>query len=248
MIKFFRKIRQNMVQQNKVRKYILYALGEIILVVIGILIALQINNWNEQRKSNVFQEKILKEIKTSMEQDLKRTKAILNYRAERKKQAISDLIDYLHSSDSVPKAALRESFSRAGITLSFYFDKGPFESLKAKGLENITNDSIRSQLIRFYEVSLPLDIIFVDYDKENYAMRRKMFRDKLVNNVYKKQDTIWRVLMDLELDYLKKSKDFKKWLELEQTVSDNYVVRLENIIKSYQKMIIMVENELKILE
>lgn len=51
MIKFFRKIRQNLVMENKTGKYFKYAIGEIILVVIGILIALQINNWNENRKA-----------------------------------------------------------------------------------------------------------------------------------------------------------------------------------------------------
>jgi len=50
MIKFFRHIRQRMIKENKVSKYLLYAIGEIVLVVIGILIALQINNNNEQRK------------------------------------------------------------------------------------------------------------------------------------------------------------------------------------------------------
>lgn len=51
MIKFFRKIRKNFLNQGKTSKYLLYAIGEIILVVIGILIALQINTWNEERKS-----------------------------------------------------------------------------------------------------------------------------------------------------------------------------------------------------
>jgi hypothetical protein len=50
MLKFFRKIRQKFLQQNKVGGYLLYSLGEIFLVVIGILIALSINNWNETRK------------------------------------------------------------------------------------------------------------------------------------------------------------------------------------------------------
>lgn len=50
MIKFFRKIRQNLVSEGKAVNYLKYAIGEIILVVIGILIALQINNWNEERK------------------------------------------------------------------------------------------------------------------------------------------------------------------------------------------------------
>jgi hypothetical protein len=51
MIKFFRKIRQKLLSDNKFSKYLIYAVGEIVLVVIGILIALQINNWNEKRKS-----------------------------------------------------------------------------------------------------------------------------------------------------------------------------------------------------
>ena len=49
MIKFFRKIRQRLLTENKVSKYLLYAIGEIVLVVIGILIALQVNNWNQIR-------------------------------------------------------------------------------------------------------------------------------------------------------------------------------------------------------
>jgi len=53
MIKFFRNIRQSLLQDGKTSKYFKYAIGEIILVVIGILIALQINNWNEQRKDNI---------------------------------------------------------------------------------------------------------------------------------------------------------------------------------------------------
>ena len=50
MIKFFRSIRKALLAENKFSKYLIYAIGEIVLVVIGILIALQINNWNENRK------------------------------------------------------------------------------------------------------------------------------------------------------------------------------------------------------
>lgn len=53
MIKFFRRIRQQLLNENKTSKYFKYAIGEIVLVVIGILIALQINNWNEERKENL---------------------------------------------------------------------------------------------------------------------------------------------------------------------------------------------------
>lgn len=57
MIKFFRKIRYDLMEKNKTGKYLKYAIGEIVLVVIGILIALQINNWNEKRLE-INQEKI----------------------------------------------------------------------------------------------------------------------------------------------------------------------------------------------
>lgn len=53
MIKFFRKIRYSLMSENKTGKYLKYAIGEIVLVVIGILIALQINNWNEERKAKI---------------------------------------------------------------------------------------------------------------------------------------------------------------------------------------------------
>jgi len=59
MIKFFRKIRQNLVMENKTGKYFKYAIGEIILVVIGILIALQINNWNERRKERAQEQALI---------------------------------------------------------------------------------------------------------------------------------------------------------------------------------------------
>ena len=64
MIKFFRQIRSNLIFEDKTGKYLKYAIGEIILVVIGILIALQINNWNENRKNNSEEIIILKSLKS----------------------------------------------------------------------------------------------------------------------------------------------------------------------------------------
>ena len=54
MIKFFRRIRQKLVSENKVSKYLLYAIGEIALVMIGILLALQVNDWNENKKNDTI--------------------------------------------------------------------------------------------------------------------------------------------------------------------------------------------------
>lgn len=70
MIKFFRNIRRSLLNDGKTGKYLKYAIGEIILVVIGILIALQINNWNEQRKANKLLRTYEANIINELEEDL----------------------------------------------------------------------------------------------------------------------------------------------------------------------------------
>lgn len=62
MIKFFRKIRQNLLMENKTSKYLKYAIGEILLVIIGILIALQINNWNQDRLNQKKELRLVKQL------------------------------------------------------------------------------------------------------------------------------------------------------------------------------------------
>ncbi len=70
MIKFFRHIRKNQIMENKTGKYFKYAIGEIILVVIGILIALQINNWNQERKENKQERFILQKLQNDINSDI----------------------------------------------------------------------------------------------------------------------------------------------------------------------------------
>jgi hypothetical protein len=69
MIKFFRKIRQNLLSDGKTGKYLKYAVGEILLVMVGILLALQVNNWNEQRKNNNAIKTALVQIISDLKQD-----------------------------------------------------------------------------------------------------------------------------------------------------------------------------------
>ncbi len=78
MTKFFRKIRQNLLMENKTGKYLKYAIGEIILVVIGILIALQINNWNERKKNISQAEKHLETVKLNLQDDILQAKMLLS--------------------------------------------------------------------------------------------------------------------------------------------------------------------------
>jgi len=70
MIKIFRAIRQRLLSENKFSRYFIYALGEIILVVIGILIALSINNWNQEIKTKEREQFLLQQFKEDYEADL----------------------------------------------------------------------------------------------------------------------------------------------------------------------------------
>ena len=70
MIKFFRHIRRSLLNENRMGKYFKYAIGEILLVVIGILIALQINNWNEHRKSLQDQKATIASLKLEFQKNL----------------------------------------------------------------------------------------------------------------------------------------------------------------------------------
>jgi len=92
MIKFFRRIRRRLLSENKISRYLLYAIGEIILVVIGILIALSINNWNENRITNAKGRAIL----TSLLDDFEYNKFTLENAIEINYKMISLLETNLH--------------------------------------------------------------------------------------------------------------------------------------------------------
>ena len=87
MIKFFRKIRYNLMDTGKTRKYFKYAIGEIILVVIGILIALSINNWNEEQKKNSLKNEYI----ISLKNDYTRDTIQLNNRIHLNKEDLKKL-------------------------------------------------------------------------------------------------------------------------------------------------------------
>uniref|UniRef100_UPI001FE09E62 DUF6090 family protein n=1 Tax=Maribacter antarcticus TaxID=505250 RepID=UPI001FE09E62 len=92
MIKFFRKIRYDLMEKNKTGKYLKYAIGEIVLVVLGILIALSINNWNENRKENKF----LKQVYAQIQKDLQVDTLDVSQKIElylQKNNRLTDIID-----------------------------------------------------------------------------------------------------------------------------------------------------------
>ena len=94
MIKFFRKIRYDLMEKNKTGKYFKYAIGEIVLVVIGILIALQINNWNENRKNRIEEKALLTQLDSEFKSNLKQLNQKIAMRNSMVDASLK-LLDYL---------------------------------------------------------------------------------------------------------------------------------------------------------
>jgi hypothetical protein len=114
MIKFFRKIRQNLLTEGKTSKYFKYAIGEIVLVVIGILIALQINNWNENRKQNTEEIAILKNLYENLTLAKQQSKALILEEEALKKSLIFILgIDSNQINDT--KIAISDSIFKSAV-------------------------------------------------------------------------------------------------------------------------------------
>ncbi len=82
MINFFRKTRKKLANENRTFKYARYAVGEIVLVVFGILIALSLNNWNDQRKSQAKEKVILQKLKSEYESNLKQLNQKISMRKD----------------------------------------------------------------------------------------------------------------------------------------------------------------------
>jgi type II secretory pathway pseudopilin PulG len=152
MIKFFRKIRSHLLSQNRFGKYLIYAIGEIVLVVIGILIALQINTWNEYKKERRKERKILSELISSLENNIERmtidsinrakwnlsSTAVIN--ALENDMEYSDTMNYHFHYSRIPGTNL--SLSYAG-----------YENLKNVGYDIIESDTLRKSIIELFELS-----------------------------------------------------------------------------------------------
>jgi hypothetical protein len=95
MIKLFRKIRQKLISNGETAKYLKYAIGEIVLVVIGILIALGINNWNEQNKLNKSISDHLEILKQNLTEDQIQLQELKEYMTERKQAADSAMFQMM---------------------------------------------------------------------------------------------------------------------------------------------------------
>ena len=200
MINFFRKIRQKLLSENKFSKYLIYAFGEIILVVIGILIALGINNWNEQRKVNKQELLLLKQLQIDINSNINEV-VELNKRLYINKIGIDSLSERLnkkHYDIMVPvflSQALRKS--------DFNYSSSGYNLMQNGKASLISDEAILKSILSLYENDFP-DIIKRQNEMKNgIDIIQRNFVNKLFvkseNNLNIKYNQFDEVATDLFL-------------------------------------------------
>ena len=154
MIKFFRKIRYDLMAKNKTGKYIKYAIGEIVLVVLGILIALSINNCNELRKQNNAEKVFLQGIKSDLRKDKEYIDLVIQH--QKPKIEVFDFLNTkfpeLHSENQRALDSLFAIYFTSQRT--FYPISGSFQSAVSGNEINSYKDKvITSSLIKLYNTT-----------------------------------------------------------------------------------------------
>jgi len=245
MIKFFRKIRYDLMEKNKTGKYLKYAIGEIILVVIGILIALQLNNWNEDRKANKREKLFLQEFINSIDSDLIRYDNWYGWRLERKKSGLDSLLHYMKYDNNIHDTLFIKFYGnmRSGIRLSY--DSGPYEALKSSGLDYIRNDSLRTAVNRTYTLMPSLQSFSHRTDAE-YNPRISELEYKILNiKTFEQQDDVKYSEFEVKVNKIITNKDFLWIYDMELNKYNEYIRRLEQMKSTLKELKAKIEKELK---
>ena len=148
MLRIFNTVRRQLLHEGKLGRYIGYALGEIILIVMGILIALQINEWADERGERVFEQKTLGQIRTNLQTDHDALSEILRKRYA----AVRSIENILAIEDpGNPDGDLKLWLSDVMQFDRFHSVSSAYEVLKSHGLDVVRNDVLRTTLGIYYD-------------------------------------------------------------------------------------------------
>lgn len=176
MITFFRRVRQQLLSESKFSKYLVYAIGEIVLVVIGILIALQINNWNQnqlnKQKESQYYERLLEDVR----EEKAILEAVINYSYQVVHHAKKAVLVFENSptASSNPIENLVDMYQASQLQ-----DPNPasstYKELIASGQINLLqNDKLKSTLMRYYETDWMETGVFKLINRYRENLRGKM--------------------------------------------------------------------------
>lgn len=216
-----------------------YALGELTLIFLGITMAIWFNNWNESRKSTRVEIKSLQELRDALRQDLEDIESNVEgftYRVNGHRMLLKHMEEQLPPSDSLLRIL---PFIR-GFTFMVSND-GPYETLKSRGLETITNDSLRLQIASFYDLDYDILQVNEQEHRQHYSdyLKPKLLEHFLLND--------YKVI---PIDYDKMIADFEFLQILHWAVgTDNYLLDFyKTLLKKGNRLLANLEAEIERLE
>ena len=225
MIHFFRRMRQGLIDQERIGKYLLYAIGEILLVVIGILIALQINNWNENRKNRNREQVLLNQLYQEFTGDLQQLK---DKTAQRSNIIISAkaLLDYIDNDRPDDPDSIYYHLQRTFVIPTFNSNSKNFFS--ARDVSLIRNDSLRALLVDWpnqVEQLIEEEQTWVDYRDNQYVVfLTEHFQTR---NVY---SSVQEDMEMMKMVFLDKSKSFDAQINRSKKTTDpNQLLEYEDL-------------------
>ena len=235
MIKFFRKIRQNLLSEGKNGNYLKYAIGEIVLVVIGILIALQINNWNQGRVNKKNENEYLTEIIKEIEANISLTNYYINDRLPLKIEGLTNAKNYCENKEQVQDTlAFLKKISMGGLMstgISFLSTRTYDELLSTGNFQLITNDSLKMAVKNYYW-KLKSDIENINSKTSNYAdfvNKLRPFNPSNPNFISKYDQKEMMVAFN--------STEFRRLVDLEFSFAYDIQIKANNLNEFGQKLI-----------
>ncbi|KPM32943.1 Hypothetical protein I595_1370 [Croceitalea dokdonensis DOKDO 023] len=220
MIKFFRKIRQKLLAENRFSKYLLYAIGEIILVVIGILIALQINNWNENIKSIALEKAYYCKIAEDLQVDIKNidsSMVTIDKRLESAERFLKNLLKIQKD-----KQVIFKDFIPTFRYYKFIPTKAAIVDITSSGkLETLRNQTLKKRILSHYtEQDNALQII----DINDKAHNQKLFEIERFADFGFQEVPEYQSIIDEELQGLLSS---TQW---QQNPNDELFVKIKDVM------------------
>lgn len=238
MIKFFRKIRQQLLAQNRFSKYLIYAIGEIVLVVIGILIALQLNNWNEVRKTRILETKTLKELRSDLMQNIDDIDTNIA-QLEECKQA-NEIIIY-HIENNLPyNDSLDFHFANLYPYIAFSPIQTTFNNLNQTGITLITNDLLRANISDLYANQFSLyKVLESTYLVEHYTNYIKpMFMTEF------ETFEIYESFKPKRYSQFIKNKEYKQIMNYTVENCHRFIIIQSRFKENVDNLIIQIDNEI----
>ena len=209
MIKFFRKIRQNLLSENKFSQYLLYAIGEIVLVVIGILIALQINAWNQELSDNKEAQTLIKKLQADIQSDTVQLKRHIAF-TKRQLQNIDSIAKILAEpkpDDLLSFIDLQENLYQYRI---FNPSQSTYDEAIASGkISLFKKDSVRKKILTYYK-----DINRYNNDQVMISLSKERILPYLNDHVFNTKEVgsflfkTTNELPNLDLEKLAKDKNY----------------------------------------